>query len=397
MPPTHRQRAVQAFNAYILPAGWALFLTGMFWAWDRTLYHKLFYLFVAAPTLIALVLQPKHCKTLVCNPLFAAFALFSAYMMLTLNWTEGGDDFGSLIKRPLYVAMLLGAAGLIALNRPETLMRSTWTAGLVAALAAGVSVLYFYAVDFSPLIPRLTGYGALYNPLLTAHVLGAFASFWLATWFLSNKWWAPVPLVCLAILGVALLATGSRTPLVGLSAVMLWLTLVGDKKRAVAIIAALTLAALAIALIAPEVFTQRGVSYRPSIWMNALEQISARPWLGYGYDYPMVIALPERAGPALADPHNIELGVLYAGGIVGLTLWMLLYGLAAYFCWKNRHEPSVVICASWLIFGFFSGLTEGNAFMPRPKEHWFLIWIPLSLIYAQWLGKWQGWALKRPA
>lgn len=37
------------------------------------------------------------------------------------------------------------------------------------------------------------------------------------------------------------------------------------------------------------------------------------------------------------------------------------------------------------MFGLAAGLTEGNAFLPRPKEHWFLIWIPMALLYALWI------------
>jgi hypothetical protein len=35
-----------------------------------------------------------------------------------------------------------------------------------------------------------------------------------------------------------------------------------------------------------------------------------------------------------------------------------------------------------VVFGFVAGLTEGSAFFSRPKEQWFLIWIPLALLAA---------------
>ncbi|MDZ3990457.1 hypothetical protein PspTeo4_01256 [Pseudomonas sp. Teo4] len=306
---------------------------------------------------------------------------------MSIAWSDTENSTGSLVKRPLYIAMLLFAAGIISLRSPGQLEQCTRLAAIFAALAAGISLAYFlYRTPYFP-GRRLLGYGALYNPLLTAHVFGAFAAFWLASWFQARSAFSPLPLVCLAILGGALLATGSRTPLIGLAAALGWLLVVGDRKRGMLAISVVVLALVSLVLMYPEAITQRGVSFRPAIWMDALRQISEHPWLGHGFDSPMTVILPGLK--PLADPHNIELGVLYAGGIVGLVLWMALYGLAMYFSWVYRKHPAVTLAATWLIFGFASGLTEGSAFMSRPKEHWFLIWIPMALVYGQSLIHWK--------
>lgn len=158
----------------------------------------------------------------------------------------------------------------------------------------------------------------------------------------------------------------------------------GRRQEKALIALALALAgALLGYILYPEVITQRGASFRPEIWADALRQISEHPWLGHGYDHPMRIVLSN--GMLLADPHNIELGVLFAGGIIGLLLWVAIYALAFAFSWKNRKSPAVLLASTWLVFGLAAGLTEGNAFLPRPKEHWFLIWIPMALLYALWI------------
>ncbi|MFJ4343870.1 O-antigen ligase family protein [Pseudomonas sp. NPDC089401] len=387
------QRCASWINGYLLPVGWMVILTGMFWAWDRTLYHKLYYFFVAAPTLIVLLMQPRQLKALVANPLFIAFLVFSGYTLASIAWSDTGNSVGSLVKRPLYIAMLLFSAGIIALRSPSQLLQCTYLAAVFAALAAGLSLAYFVFSGQVEASGRLDGYGALYNPLLTAHVFGAFASIWLAHWFWARNALSPLPLVCLALLGAAILATGSRTPLIGLAAALGWLILVGNRKRGVIALAVAAVVLLAVACLYPEAITQRGVSYRPAIWMDSLRQIAEHPWLGHGYDSPMTVIIPGMEKP-LADPHNIELGVLYAGGVVGLGLWMVLYALAIYFCWTYRRHPGVTLAAAWLVFGFASGLTEGSAFMSRPKEHWFLIWLPMAMVYGLSLVY---WARKRPA
>ncbi len=382
------QRWGGKINRYVLPLGWLVMLTGMFWAGERSLYHKLFYISLAAPTLVALLLQPRMLKTLVNNPLIIAFTVFCAYTMLSIAWSDTENATGSLLKRPLYIAMLLLSAGAISLHAPERLQQCVRIAAKVVALAAAVSLGYFLLYQLPAGAGRLAGYGALYNPLLTAHVLGAFATVWLVYWFQAQRMLDPMSLVCLAVLGLAILATGSRTPLVGLSAALGWLVIVGDRKRGMPALAAVVIAVLGIVLVYPDAITQRGVSYRPAIWLDALRQIGEHPWLGHGYDSPMTVSIPGLA-QTLADPHNIELGVLYAGGVVGLALWMAIYGLAIYFCWTYRKHPGVTLAATWLVFGFASGLTEGSAFMSRPKEHWFLIWIPMALVYGQSLIHWK--------
>lgn len=296
---------------YLLPLGWFFVLTGMFWAWDRTHYHKMFYIFLAVPTLGVLIAQRKWLKTLVCNPLFLVFLTFSAYTLLSITWSDTENSVGSLLKRPLYIAMLLFAAGIISLNSPGQLERCTRLAAIFAALAAGFSLAYFLYLYPSFAGRRLVGYGALYNPLLTAHVFGAFAAFWLASWFQAQSALNPLPLVCLTILGLAIFATGSRTPLIGLAAALGWLLVVSDRRRGLMAVAVIVLVLTGIALVYPEAITQRGVSFRPAIWMESLRQISEHPWLGHGFDSPMTVILPGLV--PLADTHNIELGVLYAG------------------------------------------------------------------------------------
>ena len=385
---SRNQRLGNLIDKYLLPLGWLITLTGIFWIWDRALYHKLFYIFLAFPTFLTLVLQPRLLKALICNPLFIAFSVFSIYILISIAWAVTEDDLPGLLKRPMYVMLLLFSTGIIALQYPARLEQYTRLSALFAALVACVSLAYFMIFELPVGESRLNGYGVLENPLLTAHVLGAFAAFWLATWFQARKAWNPVPIICLAFLGAAIMATGSRTPLIGLTAALGWLLLVGDRRRSLLAVGVAIAVLITVLLIHPDAITQRGLSYRPAIWMESLRQIGEHPWLGHGFGTSMTVVIPG-LDFTLADPHNMELGVLYSGGILGLALWMTLYGLAIRFCWVYRSHTAVTIAAAWLVFGFASGLTEGNAFMSRPKEHWYLIWIPMALVYAQSLIIWR--------
>jgi len=67
-----------------------------------------------------------------------------------------------------------------------------------------------------------------------------------------------------------------------------------------------------------------------------------------------------------------------------------LYTIALVYSWRNRSNPAVVIASALLIFGLVAGLTEGRDFLSRPKEHWFLIWIPFALTISAWIGASSG-------
>lgn len=381
-----RHRAANFCEQYLIPLGWLVVLTSMFIAGDRNRVHQLFYVFLALPTFALLTLRPDKIKILANNTLFKVFVVFSIYTIVSVAWSSTDESALSLSRRPLYLALLFFSAGLIASSSPGRLEKLTWISGVVAALAAMVTLYYFLNVRLPLGDPRLNGYGALYNPLLSAHVFGAFATYWLATWIHGKNLFNPLALVSLLALSATLIGTGSRTPFVGMAAALIWLLATGDKHRGRLIVATIVIGLTAAFFVHPDAFTQRGMSYRPQIWMESLRQIGLHPWFGYGYDAEMTVVIPG-ADQILADPHNMELGVLYSGGIVGLGLWIALYFVALRFCWKNHHVPAVNLAAAWLIFGLGSGLTEGMAFMSRPKEHWFLIWIPFAMIYAQWVGK----------
>ncbi|MGH8352415.1 MAG: O-antigen ligase family protein [Pseudomonas sp.] len=381
--PPLQLRAANWISANLLPFGWIALLTGMFWVWDRALYHKLYYASLALPCFIALLLNRDALKQLLRNPLIQVYLLFATYTLLSLAWSGTDNGTGSLIKRPLYVLLLLLAAGLIALRAPQRIRCATEISALIASLSGLLSLAYYLYAGGSQ---RFNGYGALYNPLLSAHVYGFFAALWLSLWFLRRNPREPLALASLGVLGVLIICTGSRTPLVGLSASLLWLALICWNKRSLLALALGMLATVALLLLSPESLTQRGLSYRPEIWAEAWQHILQKPWLGHGYDHPMSLWI---AGIeyAFADPHNMELAVLYYGGAIGFALWALLYAVAFRFAWRNRRQPLALIGSTLLVFGLAAGLTEGGAFISRPKEHWFLIWIPMAILVAAWFSQ----------
>jgi O-antigen ligase len=367
----------------ILPIGWIALLTGMFWIGDRAYYHKLYYLLLMAPTLLALVLYPARLKVLFSSPLLIVFAMFALYIMATLAWSNTDDSAAALAKRPLYVLFLFFAGGLLALRSPDRMMFSLRASAVIASLI-GVISLGLYLHDGMP--DRLAGYGALYNPLLSSHVYGFFMVFWMANWLLHKNLFDPLSLFSLIVLGMLIIATGSRTPLVALAACLAWLMVINWRKRCLIMLIAAGLIGMLVLIFDAETLFSRGLSFRPEIWENIWSQILDAPWFGHGYDAPIEIWIAA-IDQTFADPHNMPLAVLYETGIVGLAFWLLLYALALGFAWRHRGERRVVIASALVVFGFAASMTEGGSFLSRPKEHWFLIWIPMTLLFSSELTR----------
>lgn len=383
--PTHTpllqifQRMADWLVAYVLPVGWLLLLTGMFWIGERPLYHKLYYATLAAPTLLVILLQPARLKSLLGQPLVALFVLFSTYILLSVLWANSGETPLGSIKRPLYIVMLMFSAVLITQQDNTRLSKTIEAAAIIAVIAAALSVIYFF---YDGAKGRLSGYGALYNPLLSAHVFGFFCAYWLCRWHQNANPTAPLALCALASLWLLLALTGSRTPLVALGACVLWLALLQWKNRlwVLLVLAGAVVLFLQQVMDASDILV-RGASYRPAIWLEALRQLEVSPWFGMGYTHPHIFRV-EGLDYALNDTHNIELSVLFVGGIIGLAVWLLMYAYAITYAWLHRKHLEVQIASTLLVFGLTAGLFEGSAFFSRPKEHWFLIWIPLALLAA---------------
>lgn len=382
-PLNQKPEAYETLTGKILPCGLLILLTGMFWIGERSDYHKAFYALLAFPTLIASAMRPAITKNLMKNGIFLAFLSFALYTMVSILWSGTDASTTSLLKRPIYISMLFLCVTLIILDSEKKLEAILLLSIGIATISALVSIIYYISTDSSG---RLPGYRALYNPLLTSHVYGMFTAMSVALLFTVREKRLLAVLFSLACLLSLLLLTGSRTPLLALACTFAWLILLYRNRTAMIALACTIAFGALLILLSPESITSRGLSYRPEIWHQAWLQISERPWLGHGYDHMMVFWV-QGIDYAFADPHNMELAILFSGGLIGLALWLTLYAVALLFAWRNRDHTLTVIASAALIFGFAAGLTEGNSFMSRPKEHWFLIWIPFSLLAACWALK----------
>lgn len=379
---TLNERMLDLLSGKVLPVGLLCLLTGMIWAGERQVFQQLFYLLVALPALFLIFISPGLTHQLIRSPVFIAFACFAAYFSASIAWTGSEDSVTSLLKRPVYVLLLfLGALG-VSFHHQKRLDQTLKAAAVLGALSAGILLsTYLYNGEAG----RFAGYGALHNPLLTSHIFGFFIVLWIAYWIDQRRLFLPQACIAVATLGTMILATGSRTPLLALTITVLWLGLLTGNRRGLIACGVLILFGSVLITIWPETIAQRGLSYRPQIWAETWRQAQEFPIFGHGFDHPLRIKLAS-IGYELWEAHNMTLSVLYQGGVVGLLLWAALYFVTLFQCWKQRANPLVFILSSTVVYGLAAGMTEGGSFLSRPKEHWFLIWIPVTLTAAALLN-----------
>ncbi|MFL1503015.1 MULTISPECIES: O-antigen ligase family protein [unclassified Pseudomonas] len=364
---------------WILPIGLLLLLSSLFYVTNRNVMHRFYYGFFSVPTLLLLCLRPQELKELLREPLVVALLAFCAWALTTVLWSPEPTGDSNLFKVPLQTFMLFAGCGLLLHYRNE-LFKPVFFSAAVIALVVCLGNLVAFAKGFEPGMRMIGGLGALDNPLLSSHLFGFFCVYWLYVCVTTKRLhmlWLSVP--ALAIMTLAVLATGSRTPLVALVLAVLWMGLLSRNRRSVLMVAGLIAAAAALLLFYPQLITERGSSFRLEIWRIILGRIADHPWIGHSYDSELYVQ-PANYDGTLREPHNFALGVLYYVGIIGFIPWLFMLGWGLYKSLKERAQPLFILASSLLAYGIGAGLTEGGGILSRPKEHWFLLWVPLALI-----------------
>ncbi|WP_256574118.1 O-antigen ligase [Pseudomonas sp. M30-35] len=361
---------------YWIPLGYIVLLTGLIWVPNTSLYTKLYYGLFAFPALLGLILKPQYIKQLLSEPIVVCFVLFSAWLLLSLIWSLSDSSAASVAKRPVYVLMLFVGCAMMACKDEQLLLKALWLSAVIMAVGAVINLIHFLPNASSG--ARLIGTGAMRNPLLSSHVFGFFCTYWLAFWVTQQGRLSRYSFILALPLLAVLVETGSRTPLMALFAVTIWLMLISGKKG-LYLFSAVCLAGLALYFFLPSSLMSRGFSYRPEIWQQALSIAQEKLWLGHGYQSEFMFTA---GGRKLEDPHNVELAVMLDTGLIGLALWLAMYAALLRKTIELRHNKTIQLVSALVCYGVFAGLTEGSAFLSRPNENWFLTWIPVALVAA---------------
>lgn len=347
-------------------------------------YKTVWYVLVALPGLLILILDYPNVSAMFSGrgrSLVIVLAIFLLYACVSVFWSDTERGFEHYLKLVLYVA-LLAVVFTRLYQVPEHVQRL-----FVAALSVVVFVFALRAFDIVVLqdaaFPhRWTGGGAIRHMLWASHVIGFYTVACLGLLIFGQK---PATLtVLLAVLLLGLLAmlivNGSRTPWVAMAgAIGYWMLVVRSKKMLMVVLAGVVVFAILFALF-HEMLLVRGLSVRPEIWSNILGQVKDAWVFGHGieaaYEPFYVVDL------YVIDPHSMYFAVLYEFGAVGLLAWFAVLCTALYLLIRAEQTPGILLAGGLLVFGMVAGLTEGASFLGRPKEQWYILWLPLAIVIA---------------
>jgi len=380
---TIENKWLSAIQDYILPLGFFFFLTGILFFNSMSAYHTQIYLFLLLPTLILLCFKFRDLKALFFSPAFQLLLLLFALFLFSLLWNDSTvNDIKQFKKTALILTFIVSLIYLHKHNN-NIILQILLFSSSVYAIAGLYSIIDLYILQGSSLNSRIIGFGNLSNPLLSSHIYGVFCIF-ISMYYIASPKSINKSILLAAIffsLLLFVLLTHSRTPLLGFIAVFIVFLWQSRSKKLVYFAAFMVLLSIVYIAIDFENITSRGLSSRPELWSLALQKIIQHPLLGHGAGSEILLYI-ESLDIVFSEPHNIHLGLTYYLGAVGLLIWLLF--LSRLFIFFIRHKSSILAqCSGFmLLYGITSGLTEGGSIFTRPKEIWFLIWLPIALLLA---------------
>ncbi|TBU79077.1 O-antigen ligase family protein [Phytopseudomonas daroniae] len=342
------------------------------------LYYQLVIVLLWLPTLYLLTVNRQAWRDWF-SPLMVVLTVFFAWALLSSLWSNG-DEPGREVKHALMIYLTLWA-GVLAAG-----LDKRWLIGLLGiscyfmAMLAGVCIYTAYVLYDLPLSFRLTSFWQLSHPILAAHVFGFF--------LMVLLYLKPVRLVhqafwCLALLSLAgfIFFTQSRGVWFALAAGLLF-TAVLRREWIYRIPVACAVVALAgLVLWMPALLTNRGLSYRPELAAEGWALLAQHPLGGLGLGSVYSLAL-ETIGMVFDHPHNLFINVGLDLGGVGLILWLAIWGLLFLTGWRARDSMLGGALLGVWCFASVAFLSDGAGIWSKPREIWFLTWIPLTLALA---------------
>jgi hypothetical protein len=112
---------------------------------------------------------------------------------------------------------------------------------------------------------------------------------------------------------------------------------------------------------------ERGLSYRPQIWLDALDRVThvCNISMGCGKDGYRFLGM-------YTHTHNILLQVLYEDGLLGLVVFSFF---AVYLLKKGIRSNAFLLAA----LGIGAQMSNTGWLLVPPKSLWIYFWLPLAM------------------
>ena len=326
----------------------------------------------------------------------------AAVWIIAISLSAGTGDEASIHE---FIWSLLPCAGFLLLLwigiRPQRLVLALIFSGTIVGL---IALLQFVRLDPFLLLnltgslhgtPRMRIFSTLGNPNFVAALLTAILplTIWGAQFGegISPARWRVFQVSAVLIQAGAIVATGSRAPILGFMAVGIWFLCRKHKFRLRFVFAGLVICATLI-LLSPARPLEKTISGRLYIWRIISAHISDIPLAGYGPGaFPLRFAQWEtdhiHANPDNSDrpffglqdhAHNDYVEIMVDYGIVGLSALFAVIGLSIpLLCRRGRPLLTDAIAASIIAL---LAIAMVDFPLHRPAEL-YLFWTQLALLW----------------
>ncbi|MEP4486582.1 MAG: O-antigen ligase family protein [Halioglobus sp.] len=353
---------------------YAVFIAGYFLLPMVSGHRRLYYILVLPAVL---VLWRQLITLYRGNTLLYALLAFICYMIGSLVWSADFNQAEALwsIWYSFAVLTFCAVTGYLWLEHPQT-MDKFLRGGLYVAAAAGLlSVLVWYLNNPFP-SSRLELLGVMSQTNNAACVYGLFTVLACHYFFTTPTKQAKLSyFVTASVLLSVVLLTQSRTALAATSVGIL--AIVGYRALGLLAIAmGLNWALMAAnsTLWADRVAT---FSFRPGIWRQTIADMQGHWLLGRGSLVNPEVSAYEQV---FNHAHNGYLATLRDGGLIGLTLLIIVLGLAAFKGLQLYRHTKERIYLSLLLYGMTCIAMDFDRLLVHPNELWLFFWAPIALI-----------------
>ena len=364
-------------------------LTSLFFIPEKNLHLKLFILFVCIA--FPLIVVKGLCKwsALLESRIVIASSLFLGFSLLSLFWSEPerSSDILNPIKNIFYlvsfwVIFLFTFNG--ASHRLQSLVK--WLI-IVGSITAACYAAYHYLYLDYPLTRRFAIPGPLVDKVRTGFCLGAGALLCLASLLYEpanreRKSTVLLLLVGLTVFLVTLVLTHTRLAITGtlfFGFAMIVFSPINKRTKFLLIGLGLMLLIAACIFLTPliDAYIEKGQSSRLDLWSGYLKEFH-HYWFGHGHGTTIYIAEGGLAG--WSAYHSVYLGALLSGGIVGLSLLLLMILTVLLTGWKLRANPYAIVGTVLFVFACTMGLVNLDSVISRPRGYWLIFWLPIIVL-----------------
>jgi O-antigen ligase len=308
------------------------------------------------------------------------------YLSLTSLWSDPFDvrkTLSVLVRALLVMFFVVAFAECQQRGQLQNwLARAMAVVGSLAVLAA---IVVFIVTK--PEGGRLNGLGQLHSQIIAALVYGVVLIFVVQVFFTHRL----VALRGLAVVGASLIGyavflTDSRNAWVSVSTglgIFVLAHWIRDKQRFLAAVAMMGFAGVVLlgGLLAfestREILLPRGASFRPDIWgAIASKVINANPWIGLGVLTENNVVVD---GIEFLHPHSLYLSVFFQGGLVGVTLLILVLVGTLRVLFENYETSNAKLALAILGIALPAYLLDGHELIDKVGSTWFLFWLPVGI------------------